>query len=227
MADVIYFCEFCSYSSARKYNVIRHSKTKHLNKTQPLINEEKEEVAEVEKQEDENIIFNCLKCGKKYKTQKYFIKHLNNCDGLFTLQCPKCMKLFSHRSSKSYHIKYINCTAKTILNNKIQQAIINNNNININNINNNNNNNTKKKKQSISATLKRLVWNINIGEAIGKAKCLCCKFTDITQMSFNCGHVIAEANGGETILSNLKPICQNCNSSMGTKNMYDFIKKFK
>jgi hypothetical protein len=85
----------------------------------------------------------------------------------------------------------------------------------------------KKKKKPISATMKKLVWNINIGEAIGKAKCLCCNSTDITQMSFNCGHIIAEANGGETIVSNLKPICQNCNSSMGTKNMEDFMKTLK
>ena len=57
-----------------------------------------------------------------------------------------------------------------------------------------------------------------------KLVCMCCKSTDITQMSFNCGHVIAEANGGETIVSNLKPICQNCNSSMGTKNMNEFMR---
>lgn len=82
----------------------------------------------------------------------------------------------------------------------------------------------KKKKKSISATIKKLVWNVNIGEEIGKTKCLCCKSTDITQMSFNCGHIIAEANGGETIVSNLKPICQNCNSSMGTKNMNEFMR---
>ena len=81
----------------------------------------------------------------------------------------------------------------------------------------------KKKKKSISSTLKRLVWNTNIGEAIGKSKCTCCKSTDITQLSFNCGHIIAESNGGDTIVSNLKPICQNCNSSMGTKNMNDFM----
>jgi 5-methylcytosine-specific restriction endonuclease McrA len=87
--------------------------------------------------------------------------------------------------------------------------------------------NKKKKKKPISATMKKLVWNINIGEEIGKAKCLCCNSTDITQMSFNCGHIIAEANGGETIVSNLKPICQNCNSSMGTKNMEDFMKTLK
>ena len=85
----------------------------------------------------------------------------------------------------------------------------------------------KKKKKPISATIKRLVWNTNIGEDIGKSKCLCCKSTDITQMSFNCGHIVAEANGGDTIVSNLKPICQNCNSSMGTKNMEDFMKLLK
>jgi len=82
----------------------------------------------------------------------------------------------------------------------------------------------KKKKKTISSTIKKLVWNVNIGEEIGKTKCVCCKSTDITQMSFNCGHVIAEANGGETIVSNLKPICQNCNSSMGTKNMNEFMR---
>ena len=84
-----------------------------------------------------------------------------------------------------------------------------------------------KKKKSISATIKRLVWNTNIGEEIGKSKCMCCKSTDITQMSFNCGHIIAEANGGDTIVSNLKPICQNCNSSMGTKNMNEFMISLK
>ena len=84
----------------------------------------------------------------------------------------------------------------------------------------------KEPKKKISATLKRLVWNTHVGEEIGKKKCLCCKSTDITQMSFHCGHVTAEVNGGELIVSNLKPICQNCNSSMGTKNMNEFMASF-
>jgi len=85
----------------------------------------------------------------------------------------------------------------------------------------------KTPKKKISAAIKKLVWNTNIGEEIGKTKCLCCKCTDITQISFNCGHIISEASGGETIVSNLKPICQHCNSSMGTKNMNDFMKTLK
>jgi len=82
------------------------------------------------------------------------------------------------------------------------------------------------KKKKISATLKRLVWNKWIGEEIGKFKCLCCNSIDIYQLSFNCGHIIPECKGGETKLTNLKPICQNCNSSMGSMNMNDFMKTF-
>ena len=81
----------------------------------------------------------------------------------------------------------------------------------------------KAKKKSIPSTVKRLVWNKNIGEEIGKSKCYCCKTTYITQSSFHCGHVISEAKGGETIVNNLKPICQNCNSSMGSKDMNEFM----
>jgi hypothetical protein len=88
-------------------------------------------------------------------------------------------------------------------------------------------NDTKKfKKKSIPITLKKLVWNNYIGEEIGKAKCLCCKLTDITQLSFNCGHIIPESKGGELKPNNLKPICQSCNSSMGTMNMHDYIHQF-
>ena len=94
-------------------------------------------------------------------------------------------------------------------------------------INNEKNKKLKYKKKKISATLKRLVWNKWIGEELGKSKCLCCNVTDINQMSFNCGHIIAECKGGETILSNLKPICQNCNSSMASMNMNDFMKTFE
>ena len=82
-------------------------------------------------------------------------------------------------------------------------------------------------KKFISATMRRKVWDHHIGKKIGEAKCLCCKITDITQLTFHCGHIKAECNGGELSYSNLKPICQNCNSSMGTKNMDDFMKSFE
>jgi len=84
----------------------------------------------------------------------------------------------------------------------------------------------KNKKKTIPLALKRNVWNKHIGESIGKALCQCCKLTEITQLNFSCGHIISEFNNGELKLNNLKPICVSCNSSMGTKNMDEFILEF-
>lgn len=80
------------------------------------------------------------------------------------------------------------------------------------------------KKKIIQTTLKRLVWNKEFTELRGNALCPCCKLTTISQLNFHCGHIIAEAKGGSTKLENLIPICQSCNSSMGTKNMHDFMR---
>ena len=94
----------------------------------------------------------------------------------------------------------------------------------IESINNDVEKKVKYKKKSIPLALKKLVWNKYIGEEIGKAKCLCCGLTDISQISFNCGHIIAEVNSGQLCIDNLMPICQNCNSSMGSKNLLEFKK---
>lgn len=83
------------------------------------------------------------------------------------------------------------------------------------------------KKQYIPLVVKRKVWNKWIGKELGTSLCLCCKITEIDKLSFHCGHIISEKNGGEICVDNLRPICQSCNSSMGTQNMNEFIKKYK
>lgn len=85
----------------------------------------------------------------------------------------------------------------------------------------------KPKKQTIPKKIKTLVWNHYIGEDVGSTQCMCCKCTKITQMEFQCGHVVSEANGGEITIENLRPICGSCNTSMKTTNMDDFIAKHK
>lgn len=82
------------------------------------------------------------------------------------------------------------------------------------------------KKKSIPLSLKALVWNKYIGEEKGTGYCQCCRKNIIKQISFHCGHIISERNGGSTTLSNLIPLCQTCNLSMGKQNMNDFIKKY-
>jgi len=82
-----------------------------------------------------------------------------------------------------------------------------------------------KRKQRIPAAVKRIVWNTYIGEEKGNALCVCCKSTFISQMSFHCGHVVSEYHGGKVEVSNLRPICQNCNSSMGKRHMEEFMEQ--
>ena len=82
------------------------------------------------------------------------------------------------------------------------------------------------KKKSIPKSLKKMTWDKWIGPNIGKTKCLCCKHQEIRQIEFHCGHIIAEVNGGKTTVENLKPICAQCNLSMGSMNMNEFIKQY-
>ena len=84
----------------------------------------------------------------------------------------------------------------------------------------------KPKKKAIPKALKASVWINYIGKDIGATKCPCCNTHEITQLSFDCGHVIAEALGGKTTLENLRPICSKCNKSMRTTHMDEFKKQF-
>jgi hypothetical protein len=80
------------------------------------------------------------------------------------------------------------------------------------------------KKKKITHLMKRRVWEHHVGTRVGMTSCFCCKMSVITQMTFNCGHIVSERNGGETTTDNLLPICQHCNSSMGTMNLYAYQK---
>lgn len=80
----------------------------------------------------------------------------------------------------------------------------------------------KRRKQTIPKALKIAVWKKCVGMEVGTTFCSVCGTNTISQMDFQCGHIIAEAEGGETILSNLQPICSKCNQSMGKKNLNSF-----
>ncbi len=85
---------------------------------------------------------------------------------------------------------------------------------------------TSESYKTIPKTLRVQVWNKYIGVQIGETNCPCCGVIKISPFSFVCGHVIAEAKGGDISLQNLRPICSVCNGSMGTRNMFDFMKEF-
>jgi hypothetical protein len=84
----------------------------------------------------------------------------------------------------------------------------------------------RRSKLKIPKHIKNLVWNKYIGADNATAKCVCCRQASISNTSFDCGHVIAEANGGDMNINNLRPICRDCNAGMGTRSMNDFTTEF-
>lgn len=79
------------------------------------------------------------------------------------------------------------------------------------------------KKKPIPTALKYLVWETYF--KMSKAgNCICCN-CPITDRSCVYGHVLSQKDGGENTLNNLRPICMNCNSSMGSKHMVQFVKQ--
>ena len=82
------------------------------------------------------------------------------------------------------------------------------------------------RRKGIPKHIKTLVWNKYIGASVNSTKCLSCREELISIRSFHCGHVIAEAKGGDSTINNLWPICAPCNSSMGTMSMNDFTKTY-
>jgi hypothetical protein len=82
----------------------------------------------------------------------------------------------------------------------------------------------KNKKQFINQRLRHAVWKAYMGE-VYSALCYCCGQTKIDVTCFQAGHVIAEANGGETTMQNLRPICGLCNQSGSIAHMKDFAIK--
>jgi hypothetical protein len=82
----------------------------------------------------------------------------------------------------------------------------------------------RRRRKNIPKTIKQGVWNKYVGLEKGSIKCMVCNNETITQGYFAAGHVISEFNNGKITIDNLRPICNLCNQSMYTKNMYDFVR---
>jgi len=74
----------------------------------------------------------------------------------------------------------------------------------------------------ISKSMRMNLWHSYIGDEIGKTKCLCCNRNDITQMNFECGHIVSRHHGGSTTIENMMPICHMCNMAMGHNDLLIF-----
>jgi 5-methylcytosine-specific restriction endonuclease McrA len=65
-----------------------------------------------------------------------------------------------------------------------------------------------------------VVWSKCIGK-VWEGKCMVCDIM-INCTDFHVGHVVAHARGGTDHVDNLRPICAQCNMSMGTQNLNEY-----
>jgi 5-methylcytosine-specific restriction endonuclease McrA len=81
-------------------------------------------------------------------------------------------------------------------------------------------------KIKIPKALREQVWISFCGDRNFKVKCAVTWCQNIiTPFTFQCGHNVPESKGGQTDISNLRPICANCNMSMGDDYTIDEFSK--
>ena len=200
----------CTFNKSTKKNTITTNTTLKINKKHKK-NEKEQKIEnnhhnkeEKEEKENSTVLFHCTTCTKKYKTKHGYTNHKLTCYTVYT--CTTCKKEYKTENGYNKHI--LTCTIP------IHNTVPKETSVKI----------TKKK--NIPLNIKRLVWDTYIGIDIGQFVCLCCRLVDIQQSSFHCGHVVSEYNGGQTVVENLRPICQNCNSSIGKKNMNEVMNEY-
>lgn len=212
-----FYCPRCDHPTDFKGNLISHLKSRKECKIAPHnINKEnicRETILELLKAPEPKLPqIECPHCNKTVGKAN-FARHLKTCkdkqdkeinlDELVKQQADTIEVLTKQiEYLQSSQVKIILNIQET--NNKAEQS------------------DKKYKKKKISHTVRIKCWNVHIGEMIPKTKCMCCYNIDITQHNFHCGHVIAESNGGTHKIENLLPVCNVCNSSMGSMNMNDF-----
>ena len=52
---------------------------------------------------------NCKYCNQTFSSKAYLMKHEKTCNGLDSLQCPTCKKMFGSKQSKYKHVKNVKC----------------------------------------------------------------------------------------------------------------------
>lgn len=81
-------------------------------------------------------------------------------------------------------------------------------------------------REQMKSALRHAVWEVYINSDDRKGLCFCCRLAEITVANYHCGHVVSIKHGGKDHLQNLRPICMQCNLSMGAMNMYDFVNNY-
>lgn len=83
----------------------------------------------------------------------------------------------------------------------------------------------KPRKANIPKALKMTIWDEFVGKDKRRALCICCCDREIELNKCVYGHIVSEKDGGKANIDNLLPICAQCNGSMSTQNMGEYIQQ--
>ena len=83
---------------------------------------------------------------------------------------------------------------------------------------------SKTNRKGIPLSVRNSLWNEYFGNNF-KGSCDVCG-KEITRDTFEAGHIVSAANGGDDNIENLRPLCRSCNRSMGAENLNKFKKKY-
>jgi 5-methylcytosine-specific restriction endonuclease McrA len=86
-------------------------------------------------------------------------------------------------------------------------------------------NGTNTKRQKIPEAVKKHMWLRDFEKMNAEGICHVCKGT-LIYTDCHAGHIISCKNGGTNHVSNLIALCPKCNTSMGEKNLDDFMEEY-
>lgn len=80
-------------------------------------------------------------------------------------------------------------------------------------------------RKNIPSSVRMSVWDNNIPGNVRVGNCYVCS-SEIKFENFHCGHIVSVKDNGTNNITNMKPICVPCNTSMGAKNMDEFKREY-
>jgi 5-methylcytosine-specific restriction endonuclease McrA len=80
--------------------------------------------------------------------------------------------------------------------------------------------NNRLKNENLKKDSRKEIWSYQCGKNF-KSNCFLCK-ENITVINFQRGHNKSRSKGGKSTPKNVKPICNQCNFSQGTKTFKEF-----
>jgi 5-methylcytosine-specific restriction endonuclease McrA len=230
MANDTYVCKICNYETSTKWCIISH-----LQKKKPCglskVYTRDQLLNELTARTYNDVTYNCTICHRKFNDPSNRNKHQRICETKHvneaantpsTLQTPTVTKV-------EINIEEFELMKKNILDMQSTiQHLLEERKHHIEDTSSFTTTQSQpshKTKSKIPRTKRIACWNTYIGEEVGKALCICCKTIYITPFNFECGHVVAESQGGTSDITNLRPICRTCNNDMSAQNMIAFAKE--